>query len=134
MIKLEDSEREIKIEDLITFEIENEITLPKSFKDFLMNSNGGYPEDDLFFGRYIIDGFNSIVYGDYHIQKIISNLSGALPKNSIPFAHSNGGVIFMSLKTDDYEKVYIMYSDGQTDFLAESFEKFMNGLSKEQDL
>lgn len=127
MIKLEDTEKNITLEEVLEFEIEFNIKFPEEYKTHILKYNGGYPTDELYFKGYQIDEFIPLKYGDYHMSERLSNLSGFLEDKSIPFSTSNGGIIFL----DHNHNVFIKYSDGQLDFISESFSIFLNGLKNE---
>lgn len=134
MIIFKDTEQKLTNQEISEFETQFNIKLPELYKTHILNYNGGYPEINLFFDEsYPIDNFKPIKYGNYTIEKSINNLSEHLPQKSLPFADSTSGVIYMILNDSDYEKIYVMYSDGQTDFLANSFKDFIDGLSENQE-
>ncbi len=127
MIRLEDTEQNLTFQEIFDFEIEFNLKFPESYKSHILKYNGGYPIDELYFKGYPIDEFISIKYGDYHMSERLKNLKGFFDNNiSIPIATSNGGVIYI-----DTEKIYVKYSDGQIDFLANSFKHFLDGIKNE---
>lgn len=134
MIKFIETEEKIGLTDLLSFEVQYNYILPKAYKSHIMQYNGGYPEDEIFFDDYPIDNFFSIKYGEDTVEENIKILSDVIEGKFFPFGDSLGGILYISFNKNSLGKVYVMYSDGQTDFLADSFEEFMNGLSKEQDL
>lgn len=130
MIQLEETQQKLTPQEIIEFETEMNVKLPQSFIEQIMSSNGGYPVDDLYYKGYQIDEFFSIKYGDETISEQLKLLEDFFDnKKTIPFADSNGGIIYID--TIDSNKVSIRYSDGQTDFLADSFKKFIDGLRDE---
>lgn len=134
MIGFENIKQKLFPEDILVFEKKYSVKLPQEYINHMLVFNGGYPENDVYFDRYPIDGFRSIKYGNHTVEDDIDSLSEFLPDQSIPFAYSTGGYIYMALNKKDNGKIYITYSDGQTNFLANSFKEFIKGLSEEQEL
>jgi len=133
MIKFISVEEKLIEEDIRLIEEEFDLKLPESYINHMLNYNGGYPESKLYFGEYPIGGFRAIKYGDTTLETMMNSLSGVLPDKSLPFGYSSGGILYMTLGVN-YGNIYITYSDGQTDFLANSFEGFIDCLSTEQDI
>jgi hypothetical protein len=130
MIKLEDREKQLIPQELEDFEKQLGLKLPKAYKEFIFKNNGGYPENELYFKEYEIDEFFSIKYGEETITEQLRLLDGFFDNDvSIPFADSNGGIIYIDTK--DGNKIYIKYSDGQTQYLTDSFSDFLNNLKEE---
>ncbi len=130
MIRLEETQPELMDQDILDFETTLDVKLPQSFVQQIKSSNGGYPIETLYYKGYEIDEFYSIKYGENTIEEQLRLLKDFFDNNSsIPFADSNGGIIYIDAL--DSNKISIRYSDGQTDFLANSFKEFMNGLKNE---
>ena len=151
MLKMENG---YKIEEklIIDFEKKFEINLPKDYKEFMIENNGGESDNDLFFDFYdnvtqknnssVIRSFfriyeiknNKIVYDD--LEKICKIMweEGTLDKKMLPIADDPGGnVICISLFSEDYGTVYFAnheYEDSDTGYLfvskiANSFSEFV---------
>ena len=152
MIKIENG---YKINDTLikSFEEKFDITLPKDYKSFMLENNGGESDKDWIFDFYdnVIQKNNSsvirsffriyenkneeIVYDDLEkICKIMWNECTISPK-TLPIADDPGGnVICISLNEEDYGTVYFAnheYEDSDTGYLfmskiALSFTEFIN--------
>lgn len=133
MIELEETEQTINLEDITLFESNNKIVLPRSYINHVLKFNGGYPVYETYFKEYSFEGFTPIKFGDYHIEKRIKNLDKFLSNDHIPIGDCNGGILLMCLNENEYGRIYVTFSDGQTDFLADSFEEFLDGLSEERE-
>lgn len=60
MIKISDSEKKIKSEDILQFIQEWEVSLPENYKKFLMKFNGGV----LYDYHPFLSSFNSVKYAE----------------------------------------------------------------------
>lgn len=122
---------------------------PKSYKLFLENYNGGIPKNRYFHFKDSLDGsaidtifgivpekyFNAFFY--YNIM-----YCGRIPLNTFPIAHDSfGNLILLSVKGQDYGKVYFWDHEQEADtnngevpgyenltLIADSFEEFMGNL------
>ena len=130
-----------------------QIKLPKNYKNFLMDINGGRPKNKLF---TLKDKSNSSliagIFGisdeeDYNIlTRYPIMLGDRIPSNTLPIADDQcGNLILLSVKGPDYGKVYFwdheMEADeGQTPdysnltLIADSFEEFINSLKSEEEI
>lgn len=134
MKKFLDTEKRLNDTDISDFEQSYNVKLPETYKNHIKLYNGGYPEDDLYFLGYPIDNFLPIKFGESTIEDNLELIGEFLPNNSIPFAESNGGIIYFELNNQKNSKIFCFYSDGQTDFLANSFDEFVNGLTEGENV
>jgi hypothetical protein len=118
--------------------------IPPSFKANYMAHNGGFPaEEDVEAGRWGFDaGFVPIKHGKLPIERLVEDIEdieniepkdrkfGVWEKFSfVPFASDSGGIVFISLRDDDYGHVYIYFCDGDNIFkICASFEEFRSRL------
>lgn len=119
--------------------------LPGSLKDYFLSNNGGFPaEKDVEAGLWglPINGFYSIKYGSLRVEDVINECSVIEPDSKtfgcwkkaefVPFAYDSGGnPVFVSLREEDYESVYLYAMDGSNIFkVSTSFNEFLNRLYK----
>lgn len=132
--------QEIELND---FEKENSIKLPKDYRDFLLEFNGGCPdpnrnENPSTVVTYILGVHNGEYYAS--LYKHIDMFKNRLPVSSFPIATDPFGNLFlMSLHPEGHGHIYFWdhegepeYQDGHyTDncsFVAYSFTEFINNL------
>jgi hypothetical protein len=132
--------QEIEVND---FEKENNIKLPKDYRDFLLEFNGGKPspnrnENPNTIVTYILGMHN----GDYYasLYKHIDMFKGRLPLSTFPIATDPFGNLFiMSLHTEGRGHIYFWDHEGEPEyqdghyvdncsFVAYSFSEFVNNL------
>ena len=122
-MEFEQSEQQLTITELITFENSFSRNIPIDFNENLKGLQN----------NFTINGFYPIKYGRLPIEKIIKDYknSGIDFIDKIPFAYDNGGNIYLiSIETNTYGYVYIL----EVDFLEEknyilvskSFSDFLN--------
>jgi hypothetical protein len=130
----------VELED---FEKANETSLPTSYKQFLLDSNGGQLKPNR---NKIPDTIVSYLFGmhngEYYasLYKRIEMFKGRLPYSTFPIAVDPFGNLFiMSLHEENYGQVYFWdhemgaelqggnYTDNCT-FVAYSFQEFLNNL------
>ena len=142
----------LKMEDLKYFEHKN-IEIPDDYRNFLIQYNGGRPENDCIDfkdshqGTMLksIFGFTKDEYGSLEDANIM--YKERIPKNTIVIADDAGGNrIIMSISGDDYGKIYFwdhnMEADDEEEpdysnltLVADSFDEFINNLkSSEEEL
>ncbi|WP_435261021.1 SMI1/KNR4 family protein [Tenacibaculum sp. nBUS_03] len=131
------TKEKIKSEDLVAFEKEFKLNLPEIYKAHVLKFNGGAPEKDYFKGVNIAH-FNPIKNGKITLENQIISLKDVLPLGYLPFAYDPGGnQICMDLNEGkDYGKIYYLLMDMgdiEPEFLANSFEDFLSGLSEDDD-
>lgn len=134
MLKLEDGENKISIDELNSIESEMGVVFPEYFKDFYAYNNGGYLEAnrvDVNGSIYSINGFNSFKYGKLTIEKLYGGLyTDCIElKGMVPFAYDDGGDMYLlSTKQSDYDHVYIWHMDPkELLFVSYSFRDFLGG-------
>lgn len=98
------------------FELIIKALLPKEYKSFIIQTNGGFPKPDIFIindfqGTSIIDIFygfsDGISYPHLDLIKNYIDTRLDIPKNVIPIGEDPGGnYICMSLSEDNYGKIY----------------------------
>ncbi len=133
-MKFKNTEKKITQEDLNLFLLEKDLTLPNSYKSYILKNNGGKPEKE-FISGIKIHYFHPIKYGKYSLEEVLIDFKDVLPKGFFPFADDGGGnPLCISTNEEDFGKIYIYFTDdGQIDFLASSFEELINGLTENDD-
>lgn len=150
----------IKDEIIMKFEEKFGISLPKDYKEFMLENNGGETEDDYLFDFYdnvfkknntsVVRSFfrlyedknDDVVYDD--LEKICEIMwkEETLSPKSLPIADDPGSnVIYMSLKEEDYGAIYFAnheYEDSETGYLfpskiSSSFSEFMSCLYLDEE-
>ncbi|KAF9659166.1 SMI1/KNR4 family protein [Tenacibaculum mesophilum] len=126
------------------------LNLPKSYIEFILENNGGYPDKSFFYSKKVdlefdFDFFYSIdsKYEDKDVLDAIDDLvtvneiidnyqinDKELPTFLYPFGQNSGGATYcISTKGEDYGVVYLHYWDGsELQFICDSFEEFIEGL------
>ncbi len=132
MIKFKNSKPKLTAQDVVDFENEFELKLPDSYKSHILKYNGGFPEDDLYFKNYPIDSFRPIKHGNRTVEQTIESLKFFLPEKALPFCYSTSGYLYISLIEESYGEIYAIFSDGEPEFLSNSFKEFMEGLSEDE--
>ena len=133
------------------FVSEFNLSLPDSYKEFILENNGGYPEESSFDSSeedgydINIDNFNRISVGDEVFEELEDKVYSAreaiqdhqisqedIPSHLYPFALVLGGNnLCISMKNEDFGSIYIYALDGRTPvqrYVASSFEELINGL------
>jgi hypothetical protein len=143
MADLVDTEKPLTDDDYKDFERIFRRQIPPSFKTHYMARNGGFPaEEDVESGQWglPVHGFNPIKYGRLTIERLAEDIENIEPEDRrfgswekfsyVPFAYDAGGnTIFISLRDDDYGRVYIYVPDGGNIYdICPSFEEFRRRL------
>ena len=135
--------------DIADFERRQNIVLPSSYRSFLLQSNGGRPERDLF----LIPGFPEGPDGRIHFFFDINGSMGCynldfnrewfsdrIPDHLLPIATTEGAdIICMSLAPDAlgavyyWDGVHISPTYGMLYLVANSFEEFLEQLYRDED-
>jgi hypothetical protein len=132
--------QEIELDD---FEKENNIMLPKDYRDFLLTCNGGKPHPDKNDNpstvvTYVLGMHN----GDYYasLYKHVDMFKKRLPLSTLPIATDPFGNLFiMSVHPENYGHIFFWDHEGEPDyqdghyvenctFVAYSFSEFINNL------
>jgi hypothetical protein len=137
--------------DISSFEEKLKISLPISYKNYLLRCNGGNPDDGTYSMSENIDGdeeFSGIdwfysISNDYttSLEKNINTFYGRVPYDMIPIGEDGGGnQICLGISGERYGKVYFWDHDWESDedepwyenvyLIANSFEDFINKLYK----
>lgn len=145
-IILEDSADHISSAEFNSFISENKLNLPESYRRFILKQNGGYLKNHQFNSNdhsYIISEIYCVKnkINKDALEGLLSSLEvmedqqindDLLPEDLYPFASDPGGSTFcISTNSENLGKIYLFYWDGsERAFVCDSFEEFMNGLSK----
>jgi len=131
--------------EIIAFEKQISFELPEDYRSFLLMSNGGglrgyrfyvdYLETefstDVFYGLGLVDGLNlSYWIGEYHDE---------IPEKTVLIGGDPGGIHLIYITQGEDKGIYIWDhahmipasdEEGNTYFIAESFEEFIKSLKK----
>lgn len=136
-ITLFNTKEAITYQEISNFEKENNYNLPQSYKDFLVNNNGGVPKENIFWDGELETGisfFYPLKYGKNTVENVIDNIvrEDALPKHYFPFASTGGsGVYTFSMINENLGEIYLFHFDGSEPMkIAKSFEDFINNLEE----
>ena len=105
--------KKLSLQEIEEFEIQYNITLPEKYKKFLLQSNGGKPEMNVFFiskdqGSSLVRGLFGLYIGGY--KDLVQNIEiydGRLPKGFLPIGDDPGGNL-LCVGTDEkyYDNIY----------------------------
>ena len=132
MIKLNLSNEKINEEDLLSLESELNIKLPDSYKELMLENNGGVPLKNYFKGEYGIASFHPIKIEPNDLKSVFESFKDLLPSTLLAFADDMGGNSYcIDISEENNGKVYFIDWDEPDDpeFLANSFEEFLEGLT-----
>lgn len=137
--------------ELESFEKKFSIKLPKSYKDFLLSSNGGCPEPDTFVFEdesdgSIVDYFLGIDLQEYYynLGYTFETFRNRIPRNFLPIACDPGGnLILIGWSQKELGKIYFWdhefeANDCEPDMsnmhlISQDFESFLNSLHEYED-
>ncbi|CAO4845691.1 MAG: hypothetical protein NEHIOOID_01343 [Holosporales bacterium] len=137
-------------EDIIkTLELYWNINFPKSYKNFLINFNGGIAKKKIFLFKSSNNGIVTHHWYGIRSESFFSILLAMhdkghrFPDNFIPFCDDSfGNKMLLSVKGQDYGKVYFWDHEMETEpadysnltLIADSFEEFINSLKSEEEI
>lgn len=134
MTNFNSTEAPIDIQDLISIESTLGYNLPSSYKHHMLKFNGGSPESKNCFKGMRIAHFNPIKYGNDTLEDNIEDFKELLPEGFLPFTYDWGGnPICIDLKNSKVYYCPMDMGEVEPEFLANSFEEFMNGLTEDCD-
>jgi len=115
-------------------------TIPEAFEAFYRIANGGgLCESDVEaeVWKLPVHGFIPITHGSLPIERLIQDMGTLVSEEEVwecgeylPFAYDYGGQpLFLSLKREDYGRIYLFEGDGMNLFeVAENFSEFLQQL------
>ena len=128
------------------------LKLPKAYRTFLLDVNGGKCSSNSFFISEK-EGEDSIRYffginedESYDLLSCIKRYKKRVPLNMLPIANDSfGNLILLSISDPDYGKVYFWDHDWEVEdgqipdysnltLIADSFEEFLNSLKSEDEI
>ena len=132
------------LEQIIKFQIDNNIKLPEKYKQFMLKWNGGYPEPNLFRisdkqGTSVVNILNGI--GDMYdnLEKVMEIYKNRLPNSFIPIGDDPGGnVICLGIEKPYNEAIYFWDHENESSnpevmsnmyFLAKDIGTFLDNLT-----
>jgi cell wall assembly regulator SMI1 len=120
----EQTEMNLKQNDLNYFQQEFDIHLPENYKQLILKYNGGYTNNNEYF-----DTLKSIKFGEVKVEDTIKNhqiIENNIPMNYLPIANDfSDNIICLNLQTgEDYGKIYCFYFD------VDKLEKIANSLEE----
>ncbi len=132
-----------------------EIKIPKRYRDFLLEFNGGYPKERLEFSfkgsndGSVLSAFLGITPQEHNdLLNHLKIYNNRIPKNTLPIGYDTfGNLILIAAKGQDYGKIYFWDHEREADasdgevanysnltLIADSFEEFINGLKDESEI
>jgi cell wall assembly regulator SMI1 len=124
-IQIEQSEKQLTLQDIADFEAAYKVNLPENYKRFIMKFNGGVTTSNDFF----IHDLYSIKYGENTLEEVIEMLQideQNIPREYLPFANNGTGLeITLYLKEDDnLGKIFVFrYDQDEPEKIADSLEE-----------
>jgi cell wall assembly regulator SMI1 len=156
MIVFNQTESQLKIEQIEEVEKYVGLNFPNEYKDHLLKFNGGQPTPNIFkFNQNSrenlsnIDWFLAIYDGEYdNLKKEIEMVKieeKRMPEHMLPIAHDPGGnLICISCDYEDKGHIYFWDHEKEVDYsvsddrdysnlylIAKSFNEFINGLKED---
>jgi len=151
-MELQHSYPKISEEEIIIFEQELEISLPKEYKKFLLQNNGGQPVHNVTFNlskngvkwEFPINIFFGISEEDtsYELSMTYAFFSERIPHQLLPIADDGiGNKICIGIEEEYYNKIFLWKFDKESqedeeptfdnvEELAESFNEFLKYLKE----
>lgn len=114
------------------------IELPNELEEFLMKCNGGYPQNNTYFGYYEVSVGNILCVGDKPTNKMltleevydcIKEKQADVLEELIPFASDTGNANLFCYHIKSGAVVYLL-NDGETKTISNSFSEFIVSLEK----
>ncbi|WP_010299799.1 SMI1/KNR4 family protein [Candidatus Odyssella thessalonicensis] len=154
MIKLENSSPTLSKETLECLERFWEFNLPKTYKVFLLEKNGGFPKEKHFNFKgqdegSVLQAFLGITLNeDLDLLETLKVYNGRIPTWSFPIAYDTfGNLILLSVKGPDRGKIYFWDHEMEADpaqgevpdysnltLIADSFNEFINNLRNDEEV
>ncbi|MFE4243479.1 SMI1/KNR4 family protein [Peribacillus butanolivorans] len=140
MAKMISENPKISLQDIKQFEQEYDVTLSKQYVDFLLEYNGGYPQESSFKisddeGESLVNKFYGIGDMKSNLGKVFEVLEGEIPEDFVSIANDPGGNEILLGVSEEYQgKVYFWIHDIEPEdeinmyILADSFAEFFNNL------
>ncbi|KGX89727.1 hypothetical protein N781_16000 [Pontibacillus halophilus JSM 076056 = DSM 19796] len=141
MTKMLSVNPKVSLQDIKQFEQEYEVTLPKQYVDFLLEYNGGFPQQSNFKisddeGESLVNKFYGIGDMKGNLGEVFEILEGEIPEEFISIGHDPGGnEILLGVSGEDQGKVYFWIHDVEPEdemdnmhILADSFTEFFTNL------
>lgn len=141
MTKMLSVNPKVSLQDIKQFEQEYEVTLPKQYVDFLLEYNGGFPQESNFKisddeGESLVNKFYGISDMKSNLGKVFEVLEGEIPEDFISIGNDPGGNEILLGVSGEYQgKVYFWIHDIEPEdemdnmfILADSFTGFFNNL------
>jgi hypothetical protein len=141
MAKMISENPKISLQDIKQFEHEYDVKLPKQYVDFLLEYNGGYPQESSFKisddeGESLVNKFYGIGDMKSNLAKVFEILEGEIPEDFVSIANDPAGNEILLGVSGEYQgKVYFWNHDiepedemGNMFILADNFAEFFNNL------
>ena len=141
MTKMLTENPKISLQDIKQFEQEYDIALPKQYVEFLIEYNGGFPQESGFKisddeGESLVNKFYGIGDMKSNLGKVFEILEGEIPEDFISIANDPAGNEILLGVSGEYQgKVYFWIHDRVPEeemdnmfILADSFSEFFDNL------
>lgn len=145
MTKILNENPKISLQDIKQFEQEYDISLPKQYVEFLLEYNGGFPQESGFKisddeGESLVNRFYGIGDMKSNLGKVYDVLEGEIPEDFISIANDPAGnEILLGVSGEYRGKVYFWIHDMESEeemdnmfILANSFYEFFDNLYKSE--
>ncbi|MCM3539100.1 MULTISPECIES: SMI1/KNR4 family protein [Priestia] len=146
MAKIKLIHDKLPLKDLETFEKEHDLKFPDSYREFLLNYNGGYVNPDVFYisseeGKSVVNVFYGIGNMYNNLEKKFDFFEDILDIGFIPIASDPGGnQICLGISEEFYGEIYFCNHEQETDksmenmsFLAIDIDEFLDNLYEDND-
>lgn len=129
MLELELVGPSLSNEDLDDINNHLSLVLPKSYRNFLLENNGGSNFTYYYLDRWLVSLFYAYE-GENKRLVLMNKLNGAVPDGWFIFG-SNGGLAYCIVLDGSVNngKVYTVDETAEQDWVADSFEIFINGMA-----
>ena len=144
MVNIEKIHDNLSIGNLESFEQNQNITLPKDYRDFLLEYNGGYPNPGVYkisdeLGESILNIFYGIGSMYDNLEKKFDIFDEILEIGFIPVADDpSGNQICIGINKEYFGQIFHWAHDEEHDemenmyFLSNNFNEFLDSLYEEQ--
>ena len=144
MVNIEKTHDNLSIGNLEFFEKNQNINLPKDYRDFLLEYNGGYPNPGIYkisdeLGESILNIFYGIGSMYDNLKKKFDIFDEILEMGFIPIADDpSGNQICIGISKECFGQIFHWAHDEEHDkmenmyFLSNNFNEFLDSLYEEQ--
>ena len=146
--RIKNSNEKTSLKDIENFENIHNLKLSNSYKNFLLNFNGGNVEPNLFKISGAAESVVNVFYGlniskTYdELSEVFESLDSAIPNNFLAIGDDPGGnQICLGISNENFGKIYFWFHDIEDNdkeenmiFLSDDFDNFIDRLYEDNDL